>query len=165
MKYIKTLIATILLMTGISVSAEPLRAGISIDEVPKAFYGSWRVVAKIDKQTGNINFKPQAIDFWNLSRVGDVIKLDNPFTGASATVKVDYVEGDMIRFTKTGQYDGNKQLTDTVDLRLNGDTFTGVNYLNLETFSAVDGSTIVRKDTATYILKGEKISGSSIVGK
>lgn len=152
------------MLLGFSVCAETLKVGISVDAVPNALYGSWRVVSKIDKQTGSIYFKPNMVDIWNLSRMGDVINLNNPFTGASASVKLDYVEGNIIRFTKTGEYDSNKNLTDTVDLKLTGDTFTGVNYITLETFSAIDNS-LVKKDTAIYILKGEKISGSSITGK
>ena len=154
-----------IMLIGISVSAETLKAGVSlIGSVPDSFYGNWRVVAKISKQSGNIYFKPVSADLWNLSRTGDVINLNNPFTGASATVKLDYVEGNIIRFTKTGDYDGNKKLTDTVDLKLAGDTFTGVNYITLETFSIHDNS-LIKKDTAIYLLKGEKISGTSITGK
>lgn len=139
--------------------SEPIKAGVSkIDMLPDDFFGSWRVVAKIDKQSGSVNFKPNTIDLWNLSRKGDVINLNNPFTGASASVKLDYVEGNIIRFTKTGDYD-NKKLTDTVDLKLNGDTFTGINSLKLETYSTDDNS-LIKTDTALYILKGEKISGS-----
>lgn len=161
----KLFILIILLIIGTFVCAEPLKIGIStIESVPGSFYGSWRVVAKIDKQTGDIYFKPNTVDFWNLSRVGDVINLNNPFTGASASVKLDYVDGNVIRFTKTGEYGSNKRLTDTVDLKLSGDTFTGVNYLTLETFSQADNS-LIKKDTATYILKGEKISGVNITGK
>ena len=142
-----------------------MTAGVSkVEMVPNSFYGSWRVIAKIDKQSSNgVYFKPQTVDLWNLSREGDVINLNNPFTGASASVTVDYVDGNIIRFTKTGEYD-NKKLTDTVDLKLNGDTFTGINSLTLETFSIRDKS-LIKKDTATYVLRGEKISGSSITGK
>jgi hypothetical protein len=93
-----------------------------------------------------------------LSKHGNVINLNNPFTGASASVKLDYVEGNIIRFTKTGNYD-NKLLTDTVDLKLNGDTFTGINTLKLETYSTYDNS-LIKTDTALYVLRGEKISGS-----
>ena len=164
MRYLKSLLAIFLLFIGISVCAETLHAGVSIDSVPNAFYGSWRVVAKVSKQSGSVNFKPNTVDFWNLSRVGDVINLNNPFTGADASVKVDYVEGNLIRFTKTGRYDDNKILTDTVDLKLSGDTFTGTNSLVLETYSQIDGS-LVKTDNAIYILKGEKISGVSITGK
>lgn len=160
----KFLLLLLILLFGLCVNSETLQAGISkVDSLPNSFFGNWRVAAKIDKQTGSIYFKPNTIDFWNLSRSGDVINLNNPFTGASASVKLDYVEGNIIRFTKTGQYDSNKKLTDTVDLKLNGDTFTGVNYITLETFSDIDNS-LVRKDTAIYILKGEKISGVSITG-
>ncbi len=155
----KKLLFVLALLIGISVQAETLQAGVSkIDMLPDDFFGGWRVVAKIDKQSGSTNFRPNTVDLWNLSRKGDVINLNNPFTGASASVKLDYVEGNIIRFTKVGDFD-NKKLTDTVDLKLNGDTFTGINTLKLETFSTHDNS-LIKTDTALYILKGEKISGS-----
>ena len=164
MKYIKFLLIFIFLIAGLQAFSEPLKAGVSIDAVPDTFYGSWRVVAKLSKQTGSTHFRPQAVDIWNLSRQGNVINLNNPFTGASASVKVDYVEGNLIRFTKTGQYDDNKILVDTVDLKLSGDTFTGINSLSLEIYSNVNKS-LIKKDTAIYILKGEKVSGTSITGE
>ena len=161
---LKKIFVILILLIGMPIFAETIKAGVSkIGYVPNSFFGSWRVVAKLDKQSGSAYFKPQAVDFWNLSRTGDVINLNNPFTGASATVKLDYVDGNLIRFTKSGDYDGNKKLTDTVDLKLVGDTFTGVNYITLETFSIRDNS-LIRKDTAIYILAGEKVSGTSITG-
>jgi len=161
---LKKIFVILILLFGIPVLAETLKAGVStVGSVPNSFYGSWRVVAKLDKQSGSAYFKPQAVDFWNLSRTGNVIYLENPFTGANADVKLDYVDGNLIRFTKTGDYDGNKKLTDTVDLKLNGDKFTGVNYITLETFSIRDNS-LIKKDTAIYLLAGEKISGTSITG-
>lgn len=161
---LKKIFVMLILFIGLPVLAETLKAGIStVDSIPNSFYGSWRVVAKLDKQSGSAYFKPQAVDFWNLSRTGNVIYLENPFSGANATVKLDYVDGNLIRFTKTWDYDGNKKLTDTVDLKLNGDKFTGVNYITLETFSIRDNS-LIKKDTAIYLLAGEKISGTSITG-
>ena len=161
---LKKIFVILILFIGLPVLAETLKAGIStVDSIPNSFYGSWRVVAKLDKQSGSAYFKPQAVDFWNLSRTGNVIYLENPFSGANATVKLDYVDGNLIRFTKTGDYDGNKKLTDTVDLKLNGDKFTDVNYITLETFSIRDNS-LIKKDTAIYLLAGEKISGTSITG-
>ena len=161
---LKKVFVVLILLIGIPVLAETLKAGVvKVGDVPNSFYGSWRVVAKIDRQSGSAYFKPQSVDFWYLSRSGDVINLENPFTGANATVKLDYVDGNLIRFTKTGDYDGNKKLTDTVDLKLIGDKFTGVNYITLETFSIRDNS-LIRKDTAIYLLAGEKVSGTSITG-
>ena len=77
-----------------------LSAGVSVDEIPKAFFGSWRVVAKLDDTNSYKTFKPQSVDMWNLSRVGDIITLDNPFTGARAEISVKAVEGNLIVFTK-----------------------------------------------------------------
>ena len=55
-----------LLIFGISVMAETLQTGISkIDMVPDDFFGSWRVVAKIDKQSGSVYFKPNTVELWN----------------------------------------------------------------------------------------------------
>lgn len=161
----KFVILLFLLLFGFSALAEPLKVGVSaIGMPPDSFFGAWRVIAKLDKQSGNTAFKPQAVDIWNLSRNGSVINLNNPFNGADASVNLDYVEGNVIRFTKIGNYDGNKKLTDTVDLKLDGNSFTGVNYLTLETFSNIDNS-LIKKDTAIYIIRGEKISGESITGK
>ena len=51
-----------------SVQATVLEAGVSIEHVPKALYGSWRVNAKLDETNSPISFRPQSIDFWNISR-------------------------------------------------------------------------------------------------
>lgn len=141
-----------------------LKAGVSvIEQVPNSFYGNWRVSAKLEDTTSPQTFKPQSVDMWNLSREGDVISLSNPFTGAAASITVSYVDNNIIKFSKTGDYD-NKKLTDTVELKLEGDNFTGINKLTLETLSDVDKS-VLKKETAVYVLKGEKISGTSILGK
>lgn len=136
-----------------------LKTGISIDKVPKEFYGSWRVTSKVLTSTGDGIFKGSCIDLWNLSRVGNVITLDNPFSGAHASISVDEVNGKIIRFSKVGDFDGNK-LTDTVEITLGKESFTGTNYLKLDTISA-DGH-VIKTDKATYKLVGEKISGASI---
>lgn len=138
-----------------------LKTGISIvEQVPGNFYGTWRVIAKLDETTNQQKFKPTSVDLWNLSREGDVINLSNPFTGANASITVNYVEDSVIKFTKVGNYDGYR-LTDTVEMTLNGDKFSGVNKLALETLSDVDGH-VMKTDTATYNLQGERISGESI---
>ena len=156
MKIIKIIIVLLLFICGFSVSAQTLKAGVvKIDNVPNSFYDTRSRVAKIDKQSGNIYFKPVTVDIWNLSRSGDVINLNNPFTGASASVKLDYVEGNIIRFTKTGEYDGNKKLTDTVDLKLDGNTFTGVNYITL-TLDRVFDNSLIKKDSAYIFIKRGK---------
>lgn len=138
-----------------------IKAGISLTEqVPTAFFGMWRVKSKIIDTNSPANFKKENVDIWNLSKDGDVINLSNPFSGASASVTLSYVENNAIRFTKKENY-GNKILTDTVEIYLKGDKFTGVNTILLQTLSDVDNS-VIKTSKATYTLNGEKIAGKSI---
>ena len=140
-----------------------LKSGISlVESVPQGLIGTWHVSAKLEKSDSSI-FKSSSLDIWNLSRDSNVIKLENPFSGAKADVRVDYVSGNNIKFTKIGNYD-TKRLTDVVELRLNGDKFYGINKLKLESLSSVDGS-VIKTETALYNLKGEKISGMSVLEK
>lgn len=160
------LISLFFINGGHSVAEEnyTLRAGVSlVEKVPNSFMGTWRVAAVIKSTDSPQNFKQTSIDIWNLSKNGSVINLSNPFTGASASINVSYADKNSIKFTKVGNYD-NQKLTDTVEIRLNGDNFSGINTLTLVTYSDVDNSVIKTKQ-AVYRLKGDKISGSSIVGK
>ena len=145
------------------VSAEDftLSAGVSVNDVPKAFFGSWRVTAKIESSNSYGTFKPTSTDLWNLSRVGDKITLSNPFSGANAEVSIRAVEGNLIVFAKKAPYD-NKVLTDVVSLRLSDNTFSGINDLTLESFSLVDNH-LMKTEKAKYVIKGEKISGESVL--
>lgn len=135
-----------------------LNAGISIDKVPQELYGNWRVKSQLVSTNSESLFKENCVDLWNLSKVGNVLTLDNPFSGAHASIVINEVEGKVIKFQKIGDYD-EKKLTDTVQLNLGKDTFTGMNTLKFDTVS--DGH-VSKTEWATYRLNGEKISGSSI---
>lgn len=145
-----------------STFASVIEAGISVDHVPKALLGSWRVNAKLESTNSPRTFRPQSIDFWNLSRVEDCIKLDNPFSGANAEISIQTVEDNLVVFSKRLPYDGNKVLTDTVSIRLDNDKFTGINSLRLEQFSLIDNH-LLKTETAIYQISGEKIAGDSII--
>ena len=138
-----------------------LSTGISVNEIPKTFYGSWRIVAKLDTTSNYGIFKPQSVDMWNLSRIGDKVTLTNPMTGANAEITLRTVSGNLIVFSKKAPYD-NKLLTDTVSIRLDKNSFSGINTLTLESFSLLDGH-LLKSDTARYLIKGEKISGENIL--
>ncbi len=138
--------------------AEVLTGGVTA--VPESFFGTWRVVSTL-VDTDSVIFKENNLDLWNLSRLGDVITLCNPFNGAEANITVDKVNGSYIVFKKTGKYSG-KDLTDVVEIKLIGDTFSGTDTLKLDTYSNVTGK-IIKTETAKYNIKGEKISGN--VGK
>lgn len=161
-KYIFCLL--FLILTCFSVDASQnvtLNAGISVNEIPKTFYGTWRIVAKLDDSDSYGTFKPQSVDMWTLQRTGDIITLSNPFTGAKAEITVKAVEGNLIVFSKKSPYD-NKMLTDTVSIRLDKNNFTGINTLMLEQFSLVDGH-LLKTENARYVIKGEKIAGENVL--
>lgn len=153
------------IMSGVVLASDniTLSAGVSVNDVPKTFFGSWRVTAKLDDSNSYGTFKPQSVDLWTLSRTGDIINLSNPFTGANADITVKIVEGNLIVFSKKAPYD-NKMLTDTVSIRLDKNSFTGINSLTLESFSLVDGH-VIKTETARYLIKGEKISGENIIAE
>lgn len=141
--------------------ATTIKAGVSVQSVPKGFFGSWQVDAYLDKTTSYSTFKPQSRDLWNLSRVGNVITLENPFTRAHAQVELKHTEGNVIVFSKTSSQD-NKILIDTVTIRLNGNTFGGYNNIEYQTVSLYDGH-VLKTERATYVLKGKKLAGSSVL--
>jgi len=163
----KRLTALIIILTAFtaqSIFAQQsytLKTGISvIDRVPNMLYGTWRVSSTRLSTNSQATFKPSTVDLWNLSREGNVLTLENPFSGAKASVEINEVNDRLIKFKKIGDFDG-KKLTDIVELNLGKDSFEGVNTLLLETISDVD-KTVIKSERATYKLIGEKIAGSSV---
>ena len=158
----KFFVLLISFLFSLTVSGEVLQGGVSVEDVPEALFGSWRVNAKLDTTNARSTFKPQSVDFWNLSRIGDTIRLDNPFSGANAEISVRTVEGNLIVFSKRLPYQGNKVLTDTVTIRLEDNKFSGINSLSLESHSLIDNH-LMKTETATYLINGEKLSGDSVL--
>lgn len=165
MKRIFVLIVVILLSAFVyKVSAETvLKSGVSLEKLPNAIFGTWQVNAQLDRTSNYSVFKVQTKDVWNLSRSGNVITLENPFTKAKAVVKVNQIEGNVVVFSRGSTCD-NRVLKDTVTIRIEGDKFAGYDDLVYETLSLHDGH-VMKRDTAKYILKGTKISGMSILKK
>ena len=148
---------------GINVYAEETQTLHGyVQEVPNEFFGTWRVSARRVETDNPARFREKTTDLWNIIEYSNVIKLSNPFSGASAQINVTSTEGKRVEFSKTGKYD-NQILTDTVSITIVGDTFTGFDTLKLDTLSEIDGS--VRKScTAQYKITGERIAGQSIIG-
>ncbi|MBQ6516913.1 hypothetical protein IJI31_07020 [bacterium] len=165
-KFLKFLISLMIVTAFLGVNSayaqKPyvLEAGVSIDKVPKTLYGSWKVEAGIIETSNYHTFKPISTCLWTLSRVGNEITLSNPFSNVDSTVSLNTTEGNLIAFTRVSRYD-NKRLTDIVTLRMNGETFTGINDLILETYSVIDGH-LLKKETAKYKISGYKLSGEDI---
>lgn len=163
-KFLGFLLILIISMFAYKVSAVTLlQSGVSIEQLPNALFGTWDVSSQLERTTDYSTFRVQTKDVWNLSREGNVLTLENPFTRAKAVVKLNQIEGNVIVFSKSSTSD-NRILRDTVTIRINGDTFEGYDDLVYETVSLHDGH-VIKKVTAKYLLKGKKISGSSILTK
>ena len=164
----KKLLITVLILfltSSITVFAQDsivLKAGISkINSVPKQFFGTWQVKSTLITTDSPKNFKPSSADMWNLRRSGNVIELRNPMTGAVAEIYLNDVNNNNITFSHE-QKEENMKLTDTVKLRLNGNTFTGTNELTLKQKKIYGDQYEIVTKTAKYKIEGQKISGTSI---
>lgn len=164
-KFLKLVILFLITLTTLTPAfakeTYTLTAGVSVEELPDAIFGSWSVQAQIVNSSNYGVFKPKSTDLWNLSRNGNVLNLSNPFTGASADVLLKAAQGNVVMFTRIVNYD-NKRLIDEVRIRLEENTFSGINEIRLDQFSAVDNS-LIRSDKARYEIKGEKLSGGNIL--
>lgn len=165
MKRILITVLIIFLTSSITVFAQDsmvLKAGISkINSVPKQFFGTWQVKSTLITTDSPKNFKPSSADMWNLRRSGNVIELRNPMTGAIAEIYLNDVNNNDIIFSHE-QKEENMKLTDTVKLRLNGNTFTGTNELTLKQKKIYGDQYEIVTKTAKYKIEGQKISGTSI---
>ena len=150
---IRLFIVFIFLVNSVWAENTVLKGSISL--VPKSFYGSWRVSSLLEDTDSVQIFKKSGTDLWNLSRMNDVIILTNPFNGARAEIQIDRVEDNNVVFVKTGKY-GSKVLTDIVEINITQDSFKGTDKFRLDTY--VNGK-IMKTETATYSLKGERIAG------
>ncbi|MGN1154441.1 MAG: hypothetical protein ACI4S3_10470 [Candidatus Gastranaerophilaceae bacterium] len=148
-------------LTSMTVLAYTIQAGISVDKIPKTLFGSWQVEAQLVETNSPSVFKPLSTDLWNLSRYGNVLKLENPFTGATAEVGLQATEGNLVIFTKNSNCE-NKFLKDIVSIRIENSTFSGINDVIIETHSIYDGH-VIKKETARYKIKGKKLAGASLV--
>ena len=143
-------------------STKTLSAGIELTErIPTDLMGVWRVVSNIDHTDSPDTFKTFDVVLWNLSKTGNVLNLWSLATGVSASVTVEYVQNNTVRFTHEEE-NNNQRLTDTVEITLIGNKFTGKNYLSIKSYSSKDGS-LLKERNAVYSLKGDKISGKSVL--
>ena len=65
MKKIFTQFVIFVLLGSLSVNAETLQAGVSVNEIPKDFFGSWQIVGSLEKTNSPKTFKGKSSDYWN----------------------------------------------------------------------------------------------------
>jgi len=160
MKKLFLIITCFLTLTVLSVFAEGtvIQGGVSLsDQIPKGFFGTWHI-ASIQTFTSNpMLFTGAGTDFWNLSKVGDVITLSNPVSGATASVTIEEVNGNQIKFVRTSENQSEKVI-ETPTLILDGENFYGTDKIVIEKYKFGE---LVGTDTVEYRIKAKKISGNS----
>jgi len=141
-----------------ALAQEPLQASVSIeDRLPPEFFGSWEVLSIQTSCSNPLLSAPVSIDFWNLSRAKNVITLNNPQTGAIASVKIDEVQGNTVKFTRTSTSD-TEIVTETPTITINGENFVGTDKIIVKNYKFGQH---ISTDVWIYTLKAKKISGAS----
>ena len=138
------------------VKAQVIEGSIAMsDKVPEEFFGSWKVVSVCTHSTNKEYFGSHSLDLWTLSRMGDVVRLSNPLSGAVADVSVSDVKGQTVKFEKRTNYPDEESI-ETPILTLQDDKFSGIDKIVIRTFK--DGK-LIKEDYVEYKVKGTKISG------
>lgn len=159
-KTIAFLILFIMFLGGFSLPAgsTTLKAGISLsDSVPTGFFGSWKITSVMIDSTNPKMFNETSKDFWNLSKSYDVITLSNPFSGAEASVTVEDVKNNQIKFSHVSKSKDAKMI-ETPTITLEGDSFYGTDEIIVEKYK---NGTLVSKDMVTYRITAEKVSSNA----
>ncbi len=161
MKKIFYKIASIIILSIIiqaTVIAVTLKTGISLsNQVPSGFFGSWEITSTIQYSNNPSIFNEKSVDYWNLSKNGDVITLSNPMSGAEASVTVEEVNGNKITFTHVTQ-NKTAKMTEKPTLTLNGENFSGTDKIILEKFKYGEK---ISEDVVVYKITAKKLSGDS----
>lgn len=135
-----------------------LKAGVSLsDRVPQGFFGSWKIKSVMTYSNNKKIFNEETTDYWNLSKVDDVITLTNPISGAEASVTLEDVKGNQIKFTHVTK-GKNAKMTETPTLTLNGENFSGTDKIIIEKYKYGEK---ISEDVVIYKITAQKISGSS----
>lgn len=165
-KFILFGVCMILLSSGYSGAEEYtlvnniIQGSVSMtDRVPEGFFGSWKVVSIMSKTNVPQEFSKYSVDIWNLSKNNDVITLSNPVSGARASITVNDVKGDTVKFEKT-TYEKDEKTIETPILTLEGnDNFYGIDRIEINTYNK---NGLVKTDFIEYKVKAVKISGDTI---
>ena len=161
-KYLLLTYTSLILILGIwfplRSESMTLKTGISLsDQVPKGFFGHWEVLSVMNTSNNPNIFNETSKDFWNLSKIGDVITLSNPISGAEASVTIEEVNGNEITFTHVIE-GKNAKMIETPTLKLEGENFSGTDKIVLERYKY---GKKISQDVVIYKITAKKISGSS----
>lgn len=159
MKKIIILLLFFIIFTVLKACAEPISGGISITEkLPNGLFGSWSVSA-VQTYTNNpqkYNAMP-SLDYWNIYKHNDVLTLENPQSGARASVTVKEVVDNTVSFVRQSKKT-NSEVTETPTITILGENFFGTDKMVIKNYK---NGALISTDVVEFTIRGRKIGGVS----
>ncbi len=150
------LISTLILI-NYPVSAQVIKGEVSIlEKIPQGLYGSW-IVHGVPIYSNTNSFSAPSVDYWNIYRNNDVITLENPETNARASVTIDTVNNNTIKFTRKSDTTEEKTI-ETPTITINGENFWGTDKIVIKKYK---DNKQIKTEITLFSIKGIKIGGNS----
>lgn len=142
-----------------------LQGGVSENIINKGFFGTWHVTSKLIESNSTSQFDNLSVHIWNLSGYGNVLILENQFSGARSEITVDKavdkIDGALLKFRRVVSQEnesGKIVLTETPEITLKGDIFQGYDTFIIEKYN---NGALYKKEVVKYKLVGQRITGTS----
>lgn len=129
-----------------------------INNVPQGFFGTWKVIAVQVYSNNPFLFNSMSVEYWKLEKLNNNLTLTNPESGATATVTLDEVKDNTIKFRRTSDTPFEK-VVETPEITLNGENFYGTDTIVINKYK---NDTYIGKEMVKFKLKGIKQSGASV---
>ena len=129
-----------------------------INSVPNGFYGTWKVVSVQVYSNNPFMFNSMSVDYWKLEKRNNYLTLTNPESGATATVTIEEVKDNTIKFVRKSDTPYEKVI-ETPEITLNGENFYGTDTIVINSYK---NDTLIDKNVVKFRVKGIKQSGASI---
>ena len=129
-----------------------------VNNGPKGFYGTWKVVSVQVYSNNPFMFNSTSVDLWKLEKINNYLTLTNPASGATATVTLEEVKDNTIKFVRKSDTPYEK-VVETPELTLSGENFYGTDTIVISSYK---NNTLVSKNVVKFKVKGIKQSGASV---
>lgn len=130
-----------------------------LNSVPEGFFGTWKVIAVQVYSNNPFLFNSMSVEFWKLEKKNNNLTLTNPESGATATVTLDEVNNNTIKFKRTSDTPFEKVI-ETPEITLNGENFYGTDTIIINKYK---NDTFVGREMVKFKLRGIKQSGASVL--
>ena len=129
-----------------------------IESVPDGFYGTWKVVSVQVYSNNPFMFNSTSVDIWKLEKRNNNLILTNPESGATATVTLEEVKNNTIKFVRKSSSPYEK-VVETPEITLSGENFFGTDTIVIK---KKKNDTFIGKEVVQFKVKGIKQSGASV---